>query len=179
MTRVWGLILALVLGTACASEDKGELEGVTSLKVDLDAVVASGTVAPVDGVSTAGQPDAAGFEVFANEGYVAVIDLRTDGEDRGLDAPATVEGLGMEYISMPIGRDDITFDKAAELFDLLDEFEEPVLVYCGSANRVGALFALNEFAETGDAELALEVGREAGLTRLEGTVEKIIGAESN
>jgi protein tyrosine phosphatase (PTP) superfamily phosphohydrolase (DUF442 family) len=56
-------------------------------------------------------------------------------------------------------------------------YDEPVLVHCASANRVGALFALSTYRETGDFDKALEAGREAGLTRLEGTVRKVLEAE--
>lgn len=168
------LFLVFVLGAACSPATEVDLTAVSSLKVDLDAVVELGQVYPVDGITSAGQPDEAGFRVFAQEGYVAVVDIRTDEEDRGLDEPATVEQLGMEYISFPIGRDDITLEKAAELNAVLARYDEPVLVHCASANRVGALFALQTFSETGDAELALEAGREGGMTRLEDTVKEVI-----
>ncbi len=171
------LFLAIMLSAACATANDEDLGAVSSLKVDLDAVVELGEVHPVDGVTSAGQPDEAGFSVFAEEGYVAVIDIRTEGEDRGLDEPSVVADLGMEYVSMPIGRDDITIEKAEELGSLLAHYDEPVLVHCGSANRVGALFALKAFSDTGDADLALEVGRAGGMTRLEGTVKEVMGVD--
>ena len=72
----WRLLLASVVlaaSTACAGD--GELAA-SSLKVDLAAVVESGKVEPVDGLSTAGQPDEAALKVFADNGYAVVIDLR-------------------------------------------------------------------------------------------------------
>jgi len=171
------LVLCLVFAGLSAVADEAELSAVTSLKVDLDAVVELGTVSPVDGVTVAGQPDEAGFQVFAEFGYAAVIDLRTEGEDRGMDEPATVEDLGMDYINLPIGRDGITFENAKTLRSLVDGYDEPVLVHCGSANRVGALFALSAFEESGDAEKALEAGRAAGLTRMEPVVKEVLDAE--
>jgi len=171
------MLLAITLAATQANAGDGDLSAVSSLKVDLDAVVELGQVYPVDGVTSAGQPDEAGFRVFAEEGYVAVIDIRTDGEDRGLDEPSVVEALGMEYVSLPVGRSDITVEKAAELAAVLAQYDEPVLVHCVSANRVGALFALKAFTETGDAELALEAGREGGMTRLEDTVKEVIEAQ--
>jgi uncharacterized protein (TIGR01244 family) len=152
-------------------------ESANPLLADLAAVVKSGKIEPVDGLTTAGQPDEAAFRVFADNGYRVVIDLRTEGEDRGLDEPAVVRALGMEYILMPIGRGDITFEKARELGELLDEFDEPVLLHCASSNRVGALLALDAYAETGDAHLALEEGRAAGMKSLEGIVRGLIGAD--
>lgn len=177
MTKKLALMLCVVLAGACSAGDEQDLSAVSRLKIDLAAVVKLGEVRPVDGVTAAGQPDEAGLRVFAEKGYVAVIDLRTDGEDRGLDEPVVVEGLGMEYVSLAIGRDDITFENAKELDRLIKSYDEPVLVHCGSSNRVGALLALNAFQETGDAEQALEKGKEGGLAGLEGKVKELLGLE--
>jgi len=177
MRKLVFLVMVLVASTATLAGDD-EATAIDTLKADLDAVVEIGKVKPVNGITSAGQPDEAGFKVFAESGYIAVIDLRTAGEDRGLDdEPALVEGLGMEYIHFPIGRGDITIDKANALNRLLDQYDEPVLVHCGSANRVGALLALQHFDENGDLEKALKHGREGGMTRLEGAVKKELGVE--
>lgn len=171
------LFLCLVFAAQVAQADGTQHSAVNNLKVDLDAVVELGQVQPIDGVSTAGQPDEAGFKVFAEQGYAAVIDLRTAAEDRGMDEPAVVEGLGMDYVSLPIGRDGITFANARALQDLINGYDEPVLVHCGSANRVGALFALSAYEETGDVDKALEAGKAAGLSGLEPVVQKLLEAE--
>lgn len=124
---------------------------------------------------SAGQPDSEVLAKFAAAGYVAVIDLRTDKEDRGFDEPVTVMGLGMSYVSMPIDSEtDITFEKAAELDKILSGFDGPVLVHCGSGNRVGALFALREKARGATDEEAMAAGKVAGLTRLEPVVKKVL-----
>lgn len=166
---VFFLVFLGISAPAAGSDD-----AVTTLKADLSAVVKLGKVKPVDGLTTAGQPNAEAFGVFAANGYRVVIDLRTKKENRGLDEPAVVSALGMEYVSMPVDYDDITYEKARELGDLLDRYDEPVLLHCASANRIGALLALDTFAETGDAELALERGRAAGLKGLEKTVRKLL-----
>ena len=124
---------------------------------------------------SAGQPDGEVLATFAAAGYVAVVDLRTDKEDRGFDEPATVMGLGMSYVSMPIDSEaDINFDKAAELDKILSGFNGPVLVHCGSGNRVGALFALREKASGATDEAAIAAGKVAGMTRLEPEVLKVL-----
>jgi uncharacterized protein (TIGR01244 family) len=165
------LILAVLLAgpIACAGDASTD-----TLKVDLDQVVEQDRVSPVDGITSAGQPDEAAFRVFSENGYVAVIDMRTPGENRGLDEPETVAGLGMEYLAFPIDSGDITLEKARELDELLAQYDEPVLVHCASANRVGALLALREYLRSGDAEKALQTGREGGMTRLEGDVRKVL-----
>lgn len=175
MRKHLAFLLLLALGVPGAA--LGGDDAVTALKADLAEVVKTGKVEPTAGLTTAGQPDEAAFRVFAESGYTTVVDLRTAEEDRGLDEPAVVEGLGMKYISMPIGNGDINFDKARELAELLDRSEGPILLHCASSNRVGALLALNVFEETGDARLALATGRAAGMTRLEKTVTEIIDAD--
>ena len=53
----------------------------------------------------------------------------------------------------------------------------PVLVHCGSGNRVGALLALQKSQEGADVEAAVAYGKEGGLTRLEEHVRKLLQEE--
>jgi len=152
-------------------------EPVLSLKADLDAVVSSGVVTPVDGITAAGQPDEAALKVFAERGYTTVIDLRTAGEDRGMDEPAVVESLGMDYVSLPIGRDSITYDSARKLDALIRDADGPVLVHCGSSNRVGALLALRKSLAGADDDDALAYGKDGGLSSLEGRVKEVLAED--
>lgn len=167
-----GNLLAL---SACA----GNIEVVPAspLKVDLNNVVETGVVRSVNGITAAGQPDEAALAVFADNGYVAVVDLRTAGEDRGLDEEPVVEGLGMDYVSLPVGRDGISFENARSLDRLIGSYDGPVLVHCGSSNRVGALLALRASLEGADDEAAIEVGKQGGLTKLEPKVREVLGRE--
>ena len=165
------VMMALFCSAACAEKT------LTTLKADLDVVVSSGAVEPVDGITAAGQPDEAALKVFADQGYTTVIDLRTAGEDRGIDEPAVIESLGMDYVLLPIGRDAITFDSAKTLDELIRDAQGPVLVHCGSSNRVGALLALRKSLAGADDDSALAYGIEGGLSSLEGRVKDILGEE--
>ena len=152
--------------------------GATSgIHVDVAKVVAAGEVKPVDGITSAGQPDEVAFRVFADAGYVAVIDMRGPDEDRGLkDEPALVEALGMDYLAFPIvGKDAINFDVARELNGLLETFDGPVLVHCASGNRVGALLALRHNLAGASIDETMAYGKDAGMTRLEPLVRKLLG----
>jgi len=127
---------------------------------------------PADGITAAGQPDETGLKELAEDGYAAVIDLRAAGENRGLDEKTVVEDLGMVYISLPIAeRDAISFENARKLDQILSSYDKPVLVHCGSSNRVGALFALREKLNGAEDEDALAFGKSAGMTTLESTVK--------
>lgn len=163
-------ILVLAFG---AVADEQDLSPVTSLAVDVDRVVELGTVSPVDGITAAGQPDKAALEVFADSGYATVIDMRGSDEDRGFDEAALVESLGMHYVAFPIAsEDDVSFNSARKLDELLQSSPGPVLVHCASGNRVGALLALRASLQGADDAEALAFGREGGLTRLEPLVRE-------
>ena len=168
---ITGLLIACAVLAAQADEPASS--AAPRIHVDIAEVVESGTVAAVDGVTSAGQPDAEALKVFADSGYVAVIDLRGPTENRGFDEASAVAELGLEYVTLPVvGRDGISFENAAKLDTLLEQYDAPVLVHCGSGNRVGALLALRESLAGADDEAALETGRSAGLTRLEAIVKE-------
>ena len=134
---------------------------------------------PTDQLTTSGQPSAESLEALADSGFTTIIDLRLATENRGIDEQATVEGLGMSYISIPVaGADGVNFDNASVLDRFLSGAEGPVLVHCGSGNRAGALLALVEKLNGADNAAALEFGREAGLTGLEPVVIQRLEAGS-
>lgn len=129
------------------------------------------------GITTAGQPSAAGLSALAAAGYKSVIDLRAANEDRGLDEKKTVEELGMRYTNLPVsGADDITFKNADELDKLLAAAPKPVLLHCSTSNRVGALLALRAQRKGAERDKALDLGVASGLGSLKAVVEKKLGA---
>ena len=155
---------------------EGAPASTTSLHVDVGAVVERDSVTPVDGISSAGQPDQAALAVFSENGYVAIIDMRGAREDRGMDEKAVVESLGMDYVLLPIAsEDDISFENAKKLDDLLAVYEGPVLIHCGSGNRVGALLALRQSMNGADDAAAMAYGKQGGMTGLEPVVQKRLG----
>jgi protein tyrosine phosphatase (PTP) superfamily phosphohydrolase (DUF442 family) len=127
----------------------------------------------LEGITAAGQPSAAALSAAAAAGYKSVIDLRALTEDRGFDEKATVEGLAMTYVSLPVpGASGVSYANAAELDKLLAELPKPVLLHCASSNRVGALLALRAKAEGADSAAALDLGVANGLGSLKSFVEK-------
>lgn len=127
---------------------------------------------PLPGITTSGQPDEAALAELADEGYVAVIDLRTPEEDRGLNERETVEDLGMRYVSLPVhGPEGISYENASALDAILNETGRPVLIHCSTGNRSGALLALRQRLLGATADDALEVGERGGMTSLRSTVE--------
>ena len=127
---------------------------------------------PFDDIITSGQPEADHLKALATLGYTAVIDMRTDSENRGFDEKSQVEELGMDYVQLPVsGREGISFDNARALEKALAAHKgQKVLVHCGSSNRVGAIFALRASLAGQDDKDALQTGRSAGLKSLESAV---------
>jgi len=136
-------------------------EGEQSIHVDLDDVIAAGKVESVD------------------SGYSVVIDMRGPDEDRGMDDfEGAVEATGMEYLAFPVvGADQVSFETAAKLDEVLQGIDGPVLMHCGSGNRVGAVLALRQSLNGAADEESIEFGKDAGMTRLEPRVREVL--ESN
>ena len=128
---------------------------------------------PRENLTTSGQPTFESLEALAEEGFTTVIDLRRPEEDRGIDEQASVEALGMSYISLPIdGANGINFDNADAINMILAEIDGPALIHCGSGNRAGAVLALAESLNGADDEAALQFGLNAGLTGHETVVRQ-------
>ena len=128
---------------------------------------------PLEGVTTGGQPDAAGFAALATEGFKTVIDLRGAGENRGVEEPMLTESLGMRYANLPVSSPaDVTYENASALGRLLEDLPKPALVHCSTGNRAGALLALRAKLQGADAGTALAVGVAGGLTGFRDTVER-------
>jgi uncharacterized protein (TIGR01244 family) len=161
-------LLCLIIGLVSMPIDGRADEGI---HVNIATVTTSGDLKPVDGLRSSGQPGAEQFALAAAAGYVAIIDLRGVNEDRGLDEEAVVDELGLDYVALPVSSSDaISMENAAKLDQILSQYDGPVLVHCGSGNRVGALLALRESLSGADDEEALAYGKSAGLTRLEPVV---------
>lgn len=134
---------------------------------------------PRDGLLTSGQPAASAWKALADDGVVAVVNLRPDAELRGRDERAEVAAAGMAYHHLPIaGADDLAEADAAQLWRIVESAPGRVLVHCASGNRAGALLALGA-AQTGVMSPvdALAFGKSAGLTSpgLEAAVRERLG----
>ena len=118
-------------------------------------------------VATGGQPTDAAFAKLAANGYRAVLNLRTASE--GIDLKheqEAVEKTGMKYISIPV----VSSAPKAEQVEVFikavnDKANHPMLIHCGSANRVGAFLMIHRVVEQGWPEdKALEEATKVGLT---------------
>lgn len=129
---------------------------------------------PEDGILTGGQPTRTDFDRAKSDGYKTIINLRGNGEDRVEEQAKTLPEMGFTYIHLPIdGAGDITVANARAFARALETAEKPVMVHCGSGNRVGALAAMKAFHVDGkSADEALQIGRDWGMTKLEPVVRE-------
>lgn len=136
---------------------------------------------PVPGVLTGGQPDEGQLADLGAAGYKTVVNLRTPGEPgEPADEARIVESHGMRYVSIPVAHGEGLSRENAEALGrvLSDRDARPVVIHCGSGNRVGALLALEKAWVEGEPPAkALEIGKAAGLTGLAPQVEKLLGLD--
>jgi uncharacterized protein (TIGR01244 family) len=120
-----------------------------------------------DGIYFAGQPTEQGLRDAAARGVNVVINLRPDAEmeqNVAYDEPSVVKELGMEYVTIPVTPASFSSKDADLLAKTLSHADEPVLIHCGSSNRVGALWALylNRHRNL-EIDDAIERGKKAGM----------------
>lgn len=134
---------------------------------------------PLPGVLAAGQPNPEQLAALAAAGVRTVINLRLPTEQIEFDETSEARNLGLRYVLIPIaGPQDVSEESAALFSRELEKARRAgdVLVHCASANRVGAMLALDQFlTHNRSVTASLEVGRAAGLTTLEPKVTEILG----
>lgn len=132
---------------------------------------------PLPALLTAGALTEAQMEALADAGYVNFISLRSPQEDGSGWEEAFAEAQGIPFHRIPVaGAAGLTRENVEALDALLDQAAgEPTVLYCGSANRVGALLALRaHWLDGAAAENALAFGRSAGLLGLEPAVAGLL-----
>ncbi len=133
---------------------------------------------PMEGVLSGGQPTPEQIEAAARGGFRTVINLRTEREPGFEWERERVEAFGMRYVQIPVaGADGLTRENVERIDAALTEAleEGPVLLHCGSGNRIGAILALRAaWLEGADADQALKYGLSSGLTRLEDATRRLL-----
>jgi uncharacterized protein (TIGR01244 family) len=117
--------------------------------------------------ATAGQPKDEAFVKLAQNGFRSVLNLRTEAEGVDLARERELtEKAGLRYISIPFVGSAPKPEPVADFIRAVkDKSNHPMLIHCGSANRVGALFMIYRVVEQGwSQEKAAEEATKIGLT---------------
>ena len=166
-----------LLPAACATMRDTAVETPAPTPVALPAAMPSGValLQPKPDLLVAGQPAADDWKALADAGVRTVINLRPAAEMQGRDERAEVAAAGLRYVELPIaGAGDINADNARKLAELLGQADGPVLVHCGSGNRVGGLLAVAKAQAGMPADEALKFGRSAGMKSSETRARAVI-----
>lgn len=129
----------------------------------------------------AGQPEPAAFATLAERGYRTVLTTRGEGE-LDWDEQARADSLGLAFVSIPMAYPiEAIPDEWVERFDtLMREGPLPAVLHCSSGNRVAGLWAVWLAERRGvDPARALELGAQAGMTRIRPVVEKRLGLSAD
>ena len=111
-----------------------------------------------DSLATGGQPSDQAFSKLAANGFRSVLNLRTATEGVDLEKErALVEQAGMRYINIPVTGSAPKAEQAEEFIRAVrDSANHPMLIHCGSANRVGAFMMIYRVVEQGWDEAKAE-----------------------
>lgn len=98
-----------------------------------------------DFVATAGQPTAAQFSTIKAAGYQVVVNLALPESPNALpQEQEIVEGLGLEYVNIPVVWEKPTLEDIARFFTVMEtRSNQPVFVHCAANKRVSAFMYLH------------------------------------
>lgn len=168
MRKVFLILLLVLLVIACR-EPKPE-------KVSIDGVVKTVRVGEL---LLSGQPSKAGLKNLADLGYKTVLSVRGETEVKW-DEPAAVDSLGMAFFSIPMpgSGNEITDEQVSQFDKLLNSAKKPLVLHCGSGNRISGLWAvwLVEYKKVAP-EKALALATQTGMKSVRKAVEKRLGLE--
>jgi protein tyrosine phosphatase (PTP) superfamily phosphohydrolase (DUF442 family) len=168
MKRLSSVVIALTmistLGLAAEVEksDRARLDRIQQiLSADVPRVLCLD-----DKVATGAQPTGDAYSKAAANGFHSVLNLRTRREAIDLDRErAQVEKAKMRFFNIPVDSSAPRPEQADEFIRLLKEpANQPMLITCASANRVGAFMTIYRVVVEGWSEdKALAEGKKIGL----------------
>lgn len=180
-----GLLAALACTADARPQAEVEVQALSQPAITLESATAlevRNARMPLPGLVTAGQPTQEQFDGLVAAGFENFISLRLADEGGAGWEEEYAPSVGASFTRLPVsGSAGLNRETAEELGRLLDAAGDGgTVLYCGSSNRVGALLALKAFWVDGvSAEDALELGKAAGVTRLESTLVELLGLSEN
>ena len=156
------LFVAITFAAEIPSSKRADLQRIErALSADVPRVLCLD-----DSFTTGGQPTGEAYAKAAANGFRAVLSLRTNSE--GIDLVlerARVESNRMRYFNIPVNGAAPRAEQADEFLRIAREkTNQPMLVNCSTANRVGAFMMILRVVDQGwNEEKALEEAIKIGL----------------
>ena len=127
-------------------------------------------------MATSGKVAPEGFALLAELGFKAIVNLLSDDEDGALLTKAA-EAAGLEVYRLPVTTRAPSWKQVKAFTAIVEQTDNyPLLVFCISANRAGAMWALYRASRGVPGEIAVQEGRAAGLKpSREKTVREMLG----
>ena len=174
--------LSLFVGAGCAPTEEADTPPIqnASAAVTMETLTAlnvPNASQPANGPICAGQLSPDQMDGLKAAGVGSFVSLRLADEKGAGWEEDHASAAGIEFHRMPVaGKAGVTKEAALELAKVLESATQPVVLYCGSSNRVGALLALKgEQLDGMSAEEALAYGKSAGVTGLEAHLKEQLG----
>ena len=184
------MLMMLGAATLLACSDRPVDRGVDAEPPEMDVALDIPDPVPCDmeemqycartgDVYIGGQPSERALEMFAAQGVTTVVSTRAQ-DEIDWDEEGKVEALGMRFVRIPMPGPvtEISDEQVTQLDSVLAQSQEPILLHCGSGNRVSGLWGAWLAAER-DVEPAeaLRLAEMAGLRSVKPVVERRLGLE--
>jgi uncharacterized protein (TIGR01244 family) len=158
-----GLLLVSFAAAGTRQEDRERLQKIEqSLRDDIPRILCVNA-----DFATGAQPTNDAFPKLAANGFRSVLNLRTANEGADLKAEQeAAEKSGLKYINIPIVSSAPKPEQVDEFIKAVkDTSNQPMLIHCASANRVGAFWLIYRVVDQGWSEdKALAEATQIGLT---------------
>jgi uncharacterized protein (TIGR01244 family) len=190
MKRTIVLLLAATSIGACIDRPADRVDaGEGTASTVADAPIADPIPCTVDGmrncartgdVILGAQPSPEALQTLAQQGVTTIVTARPDAEITWNER-AAVEALGMRFVSIPMPSPvtEITDEQVTQLGAVLDGADGPVVLHCGSGNRISGLWAAWLVDERGmEPSEALRLAELAGMRSVRPAVERRLGVSS-
>jgi uncharacterized protein (TIGR01244 family) len=158
MFRLRAVLVAAGLGAAVGA-------GAAEAPATVDEALIPNYARLTPSLAVAGQPTPEALARLRELGFRTVVNLRAESEP-GVQAEAeAVRAAGLTYVSVPVTPETLSAADATAVRRVLDDpAGGPVLLHCGSSNRVGGVWAVIQAQAKGlTVEQALAEGEAAGL----------------
>ena len=114
-------------------------------------------------LAVGGQPSPQAMRRLGEMGFKTIINLRTRPEGAPEEGEV-VRDLGLDYVWVPAKSNTLSLGDIEAVEEVLSDPERgPVLLHCGSSDRVGAVWAVIQVRAGRTMEEAEAAGRAAGL----------------